>query len=267
MVGILMLKEVVKQFLLSRGIYVSRAVGEQDVQGLIRSLRPMQTDKPLVRVGGMGDGGYLLPDDFEGIGACFSPGVGSLSTFEAEVAARGIPCFLADYSVDGPAHMAPSIHFEKKFIGSTDDDIYMRLESWIQRVAPNTSYDLLLQMDIEGGEYEVLLDTPDAVLGRFRILAIEFHELGEIFNRLGFVLINAVFQKLLKQFVLVHIHPNNLLPIRSRAGVSISPMMEFTFLRKDRVKSFRPATSFPHALDCANVPENSELVLPTSWYR
>lgn len=61
----------------------------------------------------MGDGGYLIPDDLEGISACFSPGVDDRATFETSLIARGIPCFLADASVDKAPIDGDMIHFTK----------------------------------------------------------------------------------------------------------------------------------------------------------
>ena len=73
---------------------------------LLHRLHPRCDDKELVRFGPMGDGGYLLPDDIGGIGACFSPGVSSISGFEKQCAELGIPVYLADASVEiGRAHV------------------------------------------------------------------------------------------------------------------------------------------------------------------
>jgi hypothetical protein len=43
--------------------------------GLVRLMRPIESGHPLVRLGGPKDGGYLVPDDLDGIAFCFSPGV------------------------------------------------------------------------------------------------------------------------------------------------------------------------------------------------
>jgi hypothetical protein len=41
----------------------------------LRSVHPILTPYALIKLGGMYDGGYLLPDDLAGVEACFSPGV------------------------------------------------------------------------------------------------------------------------------------------------------------------------------------------------
>ena len=85
---------------------------------------PKTTNSPLLRIGDEFDGGYLLPDDLDGIDACFSPGVEQTATFELEMAKRGIKSFMADYSVDGPPFENEFFTFEKKFIGYQENNIF-----------------------------------------------------------------------------------------------------------------------------------------------
>lgn len=77
---------------------------------------PRSTGHDLVRVGPKGDGGYILPDDFDEIKAVYSAGVGFESGFELEFARMGIPCFLADASVSGPAISHPMFAFKREFL-------------------------------------------------------------------------------------------------------------------------------------------------------
>lgn len=57
---------------------------KEKVEGFIKSLHPIKTEHELVRWGAKHDGGYLIPNDFEGIRALFSPSVGGESTFEED---------------------------------------------------------------------------------------------------------------------------------------------------------------------------------------
>lgn len=108
---------------------------ENELLDLIQLLRPIDAGHELIRIGGRGDGGYLIPNDLEGIGACFSPGVGPTSQFEQELATRfGIKCFLADASIEDPSFSAaesPFFDFENKFIGCHNSENFIRLEDWI----------------------------------------------------------------------------------------------------------------------------------------
>ena len=67
---------------------------------------------------------------------------------------------------------------------------------------------MIMQMDIEGDEYKVLLDMPIKLLKQFRIIVIEFHFLTRLFNLYSNQFIYSSFKKLLEHFKVVHIHPN-----------------------------------------------------------
>jgi len=84
------------------GLWISRATVLSSAEEFISTIRPKNTNHELVRFGSKHDGGYLIPDDLDGIEACFSAGVGRVVDFERDMANRGIKCFLADYSTDGP---------------------------------------------------------------------------------------------------------------------------------------------------------------------
>jgi hypothetical protein len=73
------------------------------------------------------------------------------------------------------------------------------------------------------------------------------------------------FKRLLKNHTCVHIHPNNCEPVRIVEGGAIPNLMEFTFLRNDRIESSAYRTTFPHELDADNT-SNERLVLPQNWY-
>ncbi|WP_294610046.1 hypothetical protein [uncultured Roseovarius sp.] len=69
------LKEYLDQKLMDRGRISQKAVAQSDVKELTNDFRAAYTPARLVRIGGDGDGGYMMPDDFDGITHCFSPGV------------------------------------------------------------------------------------------------------------------------------------------------------------------------------------------------
>jgi hypothetical protein len=202
-------KLLFKSGLLQLGVHGSRRTGTVDLLDLIKKLRPQNCGKEMLRIGGKGDGGYLIPDDLKGVGYCFSPGVNTVSDFENELADLGIKCFLADYSVEGPPIARPDFTFDKKFLGSSERGNFITLASWKDKYIKEYGGDLILQMDIEGWEYEVILNTPDSLLDQFRIMAIEFHYLDWLFDPFAFRFLSSSFEKILHHFHVAHIHPNN----------------------------------------------------------
>ena len=73
------------------------------------------------------------------------------------------------------------------------------------------------------------------------------------------------FDKLLKQFHIVHIHPNNSGHTSVRNGIDVPTVLEFTFLRRDRVTDRLPLSFEPHILDQPNTQRKPDLVLPVCW--
>ncbi len=240
-------------------------VPKYQILNFIKSIKPKAINYPLIRIGGESDGGYLIPDCIDDIDACFSPGVGVLGDFELTLTKLGKMCYLADYSVDIPPLINPLIDFEKKFIDVCDDAKYITLASWISSKYPN-SESLLLQMDIEGSEYESILCTEESYLTKFKIMIIEFHNLHKLSDPLSFGIINATFQKILKHFYVVHIHPNNcFLPVKYK-GLLIPPIMEFSFARKDNFGLSENKLKFPNDFDAPNIASKINYSLPDIWY-
>ena len=200
---------LVRKWLFACGLNVTRQTEAADVLGLISKLRPQNCGMELIRIGGHGDGGYLVPNDLVDIEYCFSPGVSTTSGFEEHLANLNIRSFLADYSVDSPPVSRPEFTFDKKFLGANDSERYFTLGTWKDKYLNDYPGDLILQMDIEGCEYEVILSTPESLLKQFRILVIEFHSMDRLFDRFAFRVISSCFEKLLGNFHVVHLHPNN----------------------------------------------------------
>ena len=249
------------------GRKINRFNHYKEVPYLLRDLRPNSQVKKLIRLGSKHDGGHLIPDDLEGVTLAYSPGVSDNSDFEIDLVSRGFQCYLADASVKGPPIYLNEFHFTRKHIGAVNNNQTIRLTTWVEQNHSND--DMLLQMDIEGKEYQVLLDTHDELLKKFGIVLVEFHELDKLEQLLGYDLISTTFQKLLRNFEVVCVHPNNCCKPRRIAGVMIPPVMEFTFLRKDRFIWSNNKLQLPHPLDSPNIHTRikiKEINLPRIFY-
>ena len=255
--------------LFQRGLFLQRMTPPGKLAQLIQSISPHRTQFDLLRIGSEGDGGYLVPDDLSGITACFSPGVETNASFEADLLRRfGIGSHLADYSVPGPPAGFAAKSFIRKFLGASNDDTFITLDSWVESAPEFRSPgDFLLQMDIEGAEYATLLSASERNLRRFRILVIEFHNVENWSDPAFFEIAKSTFQKLLRDFMVIHNHPNNFCGVVNMGGVIAPHVFELTFLRRDRAVSLGPCDKFPHPLDRPNRSERPNLVLPENWYR
>lgn len=240
-------------------------------------LIPKACPVELLRVGGSRDGAYLLPDDLDGISACFSPGVNNFKFFEDEVCKRwSIACHLCDFSSDVENFSTPLMQgmqtFEKKWLDITDDADSISLAEWVDSYAPEPSGDLLMQMDIEGAEYRNLLATSQILLQRFRVIVIELHGLqalvegGELKQP-----IENLLMKLDETHVCVHAHPNNCCGdvLDSTSGMNLPRVIELTLLRRDRFQGLEQdwiQPQLPHPLDVkSNVSHKPPLHLNSVW--
>ena len=173
--------------------------------------------------------------------------------------------YLADRSVDRPAALHDRFHFTKKYIGVTSNEDFMTVDEWVEESMPGSQSDLILQMDIEGYEYETFLGMSDRLLRRFRIIVVEVHGLGQLWNLPFFRLASRAFEKVLQSHTCVHIHPNNCCEPLDIGGLSIPSVAEFTFLRSDRMRNPPYATVFPHPLDSDNT-DKKPFPLPACWF-
>jgi hypothetical protein len=254
--------------LLRQGLYLEKVPHASIFQNLVNLIQPIKTHFPLQRYGAEFDGGYLMPTDFEGIKTCFSPGVDVNASFELDIKNRlGIDSHLADYSVNGPpANFSPK-SFLKKFIGTYDNDVFTTLDSWVRGSEDfRLKHDMILQMDIEGGEYLSLLGTSEEVLLRFRIIVIEIHHVENWGDPRFFQIVRSFFDKITNHYWVVHNHPNNCCGLINLGGFEAPRVFELTLLRKDRAKPLGYCEFFPHTFDRPNLSDKPDLVLPKSWY-
>ena len=267
------IKSLVNRLLALFGCACSPLTSHSSLASLLRDLHPLRADVQLVRLGSqIGDGGYVIPNDLAGVGACFSPGVGGIATFEADIIKKAIPVYLADASVTAAPENCHHAHFLHKHLGSVDDDgrRVVTLDTWVKTAEQDNpairEHDLLLQMDVEGAEYAIIHNVSTRLLQRFRIIVLEMHFLDRLARADCFELLEPAFRKLLLFHRVVHIHPNNCSHIYKFGSVAIPDTMEFTFLRRDRFKSLKPATDFPHHLDHPNVENRRDITLPKCWH-
>jgi hypothetical protein len=262
-----------QKFLISRlenhGINLSRDTSttgltrKQDVIDLLTRLRPQDNGHSLIRVGGPGDGGYLIPDDLLGITELFSPGSNKLSNFEKEVAERWqIKSFICDSIEEKPDDLSEFQDFTTAWVGPfTDGEKLISLAQCVEEKC-NSHGDLMLQMDIEGAEFQTLMAPSTELMRRFRIIVVELHFVEALKNRWAFEQIySPFFEKILTDFDVVHAHPNNCCGTWNFGDIEFPRLIKLTLHRKDRGKHLIPKKSSRDELDQPCVPMNPDLSL------
>lgn len=268
-----LIKEAIKNLLGIFGLNIYKS-NKKDIEDFIKKIFVHDLGYNLIRVGSNGDGGYLVPNILKQISYCFSPGVGGIVHFENDLQKRGIKCFLADCTVQDPSNKIEKYDFIKKNINVFNDSNNITLESWIsQKLKENKKKleninNLMLQMDIEGDEIAILLDIKEHIIKKFKIMIIEFHNFEFIGNKLSIKIYKQVFEKILKNFDIAHIHPNNCCGFKRVFKYKIPRVMEITFLRKD-ISKFRKKikNKLPHTLDFKCVNHKKDISLPNYFYK
>jgi hypothetical protein len=222
------------------------------------------TGHKLIRLGAEKDGGYLVPDILNEIKYLFSPGVSNQTSFDEDCYKKKITPFLLDGTIDynGP------FNFIKKNLNTFSDDNNITLRDWLNsaNLAENEN-NLMLQMDIEGGEWDILKNVELSLLKKFKIIVIEFHFFKQFIKNLQ--KISNVFKKLNVDFTTCHIHPNsgtdNFINVK---GFEIKRCYEFTFINNDALlKKTILKYSLPHELDRLNAGNIKDSVLPDFFYK
>jgi len=247
-------------------IHLDNSVSKNNISSLIELMKVRDLGHNLIRIGSDNDGGYLLPDILDEIEHCFSPGVGKIYEFEKEIGKKKINLFLADGTVDQKNIKIDKFDFINKNLSSKNDQNEITLQSWIEDKSVNNNKNLLLQMDIEGSEYEVISSTPTEYLELFKIMIIEFHFVEKIYNRLSYNIFLSSIKKILKSFEVSHIHPNNCQGYYNVCGEKFPTAIEITFLRKDLCLKNEKIKKLPHKLDQKNIKELSEVYMSEKWY-
>ena len=258
-------KKFLENILFNKGYILEKITDINKLNNLLKKLSPVATDKNLIRIGSINDGGYIVPNVLEDIKYCYSAGIGFNYDFEFELAKKGIKCFMADYSIN-EIEKNSNLIFDKIFISGNTEDKYLSIEDWIQKKEVDPSMGSILKIDVEGDEYKILNSVNKDFFSKFKIIIIEFHNLHYLFNEKLFFLFHDIIEKIINNFYCVHVHPNNDVDfIKKKENITIPPVMEFTFMNKKNLKINNRKLFFPNKLDSDNNPDKRSIVLPECW--
>ena len=206
------------------------------------------------RVGGSGDGGYVMLDDLSDVKICYSLGVGPDVSWDVDMAGRGAEVFQYDHTVS----MTPSEHPKCRHfrIGITHDDLLApnlkRIDTLLKENGHQDRHDMIMKIDIEGHEWDSLSVLSSGVLGQFKQILCEFHgmrllELEDFRNRAV-----LLFNKIRSTHQCIHVHGNNFGGMSIVAGTPIADVLELTYVRRLEY-IFEPCNEvFPTLLDGPN---------------
>jgi hypothetical protein len=183
----------------------------------------------LIRVGGLGDGGYVMLDNFTEIDGVLSFGVGPDVSWDLDISRKTPLIHLYDHTVSGlPASIPNGIWFKEKIV-STGDLTGTSITEAIERL-PNSN-NLILKSDIEDSEWDIFAKCPTEVLLKFDQIVIEFHWLSDKICGGQYELMFSAFENLSQTHSVVNIHANNYANYEIIANCPVPSVIEVTYVR------------------------------------
>lgn len=199
-------------------------------------LRPHQSGHNLRRLGSLKDGGYVLAVDLLGDEPIMSFGVGADASTDDELARLGHRVFQFDHTVStSPSCEAGVTFFKVGISGLAAQPSTVSLAEALAMAGLNdqSEYDLL--MDIEGAEWDVLLDGEEALQG-CRQLSLEIHGLELLIHGKYSSTLFTALEVMTSNFIPVYVHGNNFATALNLGGRYIPSVLEVSLVRKDLFK-------------------------------
>ena len=222
-----------------------------DTRRILACLRPCALkDYRKARLGNPGDGGYVCVDDFEGIDTAFSFGINDDISWDLAAAERGLRIYQFDHTVSDPAPTDTRMVFEPKRIDAHSGPNSQSLGDLIQ--AHDRGFhrpNIVLKMDIEGGEWPVIEATSLTQLSRIAWIVCEMHYFQGLAEPGYRQLIDRCLSKLSQGFALVHVHANVTGGISSLGNVIMPNVIEVALANRAVYRLDETDEIFPGELD------------------
>lgn len=216
----------------------------------------------LIRIGGKGDGGYVM-DEIKSGHIAYSIGVGHEISWDTEMVNRGFDLYMYDHTIDALPYQNEHFHFFHKGISGveTNDSVFCTIASAQKKNGHDNEKHMILKMDIEGAEWKVFEGLSEELLNRFDQMVFEIHGLmkTEKWNYYSECL-----EHLNKTHALVHVHGNNACRYALIGGVRLPDCLELTYVRRESKEFFEDRSALPRSEDYPNVRGLDEIEL--GWW-
>jgi hypothetical protein len=217
-----------------------------------------------IRIGGPGDGGYVMVDRLRPAQPVMSFGIGPSVSFDLDLATRGHAVLLFDHTISQlPGEHAGFAWFAEGVAAAPDPARGLHtLADHMAKLPPGGDAPIL-KMDVEGAEWEVLTETSSALLRRFEQIVLELHDLPRLEDQRFRGMVWRALATLSSAFTLCHVHANNFGRIEIVSGFPVPETLEVTYIRTDVVRPAPSMTYYPTPLDTGNCLDWPDLPL---WF-
>ncbi len=216
--------------------------------------------KNLVRIGSANDGAYIMIDDFNDGMKAYSFGIGRNVSWDEVMAERGMEVYMYDPTIDKLPKENKRFHFYRQGItGRGYDGIYSDIKTILTQHNDLENKNLVLKMDVEGAEWDFILNIDSEILDNFIQITFELHGL----LCLGMeVKILSALRKLDKTHAVVWMHANNNGSAEWESNMLVPNLLEITYVNRRQYCLKEDQTiEFPLKIDTPNVMRYEELIL------
>tara|TARA_S200000501_G_C20761514_1_gene716358 strand:- start:40 stop:888 length:849 start_codon:yes stop_codon:yes gene_type:complete len=275
---------------------------QDQILQLLNLIRPVQLPIEYTRVGGKGDGGYIIPEDyFKKVDNVISAGVGGDDSFDLDCANKNLKVFQFDPSITESPTKNPNITFYPIPFGSYQENFENNagfetiknntsLKTYLKKYSLKDGYyvfnldhilwltklqdkQILFKCDVEGSEWVGFALSSELAYRKISILVVEFHGFFGNADESGYKLGMQALLKISKFLYPVIVQVNNAFgsdrSFNVFSGIPIPTTFEITFVNKnyiDGIKDPKYQIGTHHKLaDSNNVNEDLILWNP-NWF-
>lgn len=250
---------------LRASVMSSRSVAPQYQDDILKVVRLLEPKRAVglgkIRMGSANDGGYIQIDDHTNISAAISIGISNDDAWDLAVARMGIPVHQFDHTITRSPSTHPLLHFNCKKAAPIASVDAVTIPDLVAAYSKLDVPDLILKMDIEGAEWDILDNSDSNSLSRCSQIICEFHGLARLYEAPFHARAMRIFQKLARDFAVVHIHANNHGDLCNLANIAVPSTLELSFANRKRYSFAATDEIFPTSLDAPNNPANAEIML------
>ena len=249
------------------------AIDNQKLENTFKSLFSLiEIKEPqghdLIRVGSKDDGGYILADDFNPNQLAISLGVGRNVDAEYFLAELGIKVIMFDGTIEKPPRQHKNFVFTAKNVCGKSEEVRSqdnlveinRIFADVEDLLKSKTFEskqlelrpqLMLLIDIEGSEYEAILDIDEKYLVKCLQITVEFHNVFSELNNENSRLTDCI-KKLKKTHEIISVHGNNYGGSIQSGARDYPDVIEISLLNKTSYEFTKGTNTFNHPLSMPN---------------
>ena len=218
---------------------------------LLRKILLIDEHFSLKRIGGDGDGGYVLHDlDYRRV---LSIGVGKEYSFELDSYFKRSKIYMFDHTIPKLNNLPENITFYRKGLARNHSKQLLTFDE-IQILAGISTLDCqLLKIDIEGNEYDSLQNSN---FYDYSTIVIELHWLEKMFYSDEYPKLIKLMDRLTSSHRIVNVHANNWTHLFNIGNIVLPDVVELSLVREDLLVQLNMGTKDNLNLPCRrNYPE------------